>query len=481
MSNDTQMQAGIAAFKAGDKAGARAHFMQVVEVDENNEQAWLWLAGAMDDPAETRICLENVLHLNPGNQRAAQGLDWLRKQRPDLFVEPAPAPAAQGVPAAPAYSAPPAQAMTGPTITLSEPAPAYSPPASAPDYSAPAAPAAAAGAPPAPRPAAPSGYQVPHADGTPALAGVTDPQPCPRCGKPTRLAERRCRACGLSLMQKVDRSGGSVAPAKIAGVMSLLHGIFYTLVGLGLAIYIFTVWSTLKNELVGTIPPEQKEEVMASLQPMLDEAWKQGIEPAILVGVVIAIFGGLGIAVSIGIMRLRPWAYWVGWIYNGLLWLSYLNLFISNEQISGDLRKELAKSAISPDKAEQFINLVRAVRLIPVVYFLFILLLMGLAWRLFTSGSARFVALDPPSGDPSEHFNRGIAYRRRGMWYQSMVEWERAVELSPSDPTYRHALGLVYAQLKRTPEAQRELAEAMSLDPNNLAIMQDAQKLGVSS
>ncbi|HYF64020.1 MAG TPA: hypothetical protein VD886_14455, partial [Herpetosiphonaceae bacterium] len=92
MSNDSQMQAGIAAFKAGDKAGARAHFMQVVEADENNEQAWLWLAGAMDDPAETRICLENVLHLNPANQRAAQGLDWLRKQHPALFVEPEPSP-----------------------------------------------------------------------------------------------------------------------------------------------------------------------------------------------------------------------------------------------------------------------------------------------------------------------------------------------------------------------------------------------------
>lgn len=38
------LQAGIAAFKAGDKATARAHFLAVVDADETSDQAWLWLA-----------------------------------------------------------------------------------------------------------------------------------------------------------------------------------------------------------------------------------------------------------------------------------------------------------------------------------------------------------------------------------------------------------------------------------------------------
>jgi tetratricopeptide (TPR) repeat protein len=167
-----------------------------------------------------------------------------------------------------------------------------------------------------------------------------------------------------------------------------------------------------------------------------------------------------------------------------LFWLYYLYLFVSIDRISAFMEPillSLPPSTASPAKVKQIMTLIRGIGVFPALYFTVLIVFLAFAWRLFTSGSARFVAMEPPSGDPSEHFNRGIAYRRRGMWYQSMVEWERAVELSPSDPTYRHALGLVYAQLKRTPEAQREMAEALRLDPNNMAIMQDAQKLGVTA
>jgi tetratricopeptide (TPR) repeat protein len=221
-----------------------------------------------------------------------------------------------------------------------------------------------------------------------------------------------------------------------------------------------------------------------------ERIYKEGVEPAITAGVIVMIVAGLGVASAIGIIRLRPWAYWVGLLYNLLFWLYYVYSLIRLAMILPILEQMLVGligmsagrgGAASMATASRIIAAIKGFSIFTVLYFSVIMILLGFAWRLFTSGSARFVALDPPSGDPSEHFNRGIAYRRRGMWYQSMVEWERAVALSPSDPTYRHALGLVYAQLKRTPEAQRELAEAMSLDPNNMAIMQDAQKLGVSS
>jgi tetratricopeptide (TPR) repeat protein len=76
------LREGIAAVKAGQKEEARQLLMQVVELDERNEQAWLWLSGIMGTPEERRICLENVLSINPDNAHAHAGLVWLDQQTP---------------------------------------------------------------------------------------------------------------------------------------------------------------------------------------------------------------------------------------------------------------------------------------------------------------------------------------------------------------------------------------------------------------
>ena len=68
------LQAGIKALKAGEREQARALLMQVIERDEQNEQAWLWLSGAVTSKEERRTCLENVLSINPKNQLARKGL-----------------------------------------------------------------------------------------------------------------------------------------------------------------------------------------------------------------------------------------------------------------------------------------------------------------------------------------------------------------------------------------------------------------------
>ncbi|MCI0396280.1 MAG: hypothetical protein L0332_02215 [Chloroflexi bacterium] len=68
------LRQGIAAAKNGDKSTARELLLQVVEADENNEQAWLWLSGVVETDEDRRICLENVLALNPANAAAGHGL-----------------------------------------------------------------------------------------------------------------------------------------------------------------------------------------------------------------------------------------------------------------------------------------------------------------------------------------------------------------------------------------------------------------------
>lgn len=68
------VQAGIAAAKAGEREKARDLFLQVIASDERNELAWLWLSGVVQTDEERRVCLENVLAINPDNRVAQKGL-----------------------------------------------------------------------------------------------------------------------------------------------------------------------------------------------------------------------------------------------------------------------------------------------------------------------------------------------------------------------------------------------------------------------
>ena len=71
------LERGIAALKAGLKEEAHQLLSQVVEQDERNEMAWLWISGVVDTDTERRICLENVLAINPNNGIAKRGLERL--------------------------------------------------------------------------------------------------------------------------------------------------------------------------------------------------------------------------------------------------------------------------------------------------------------------------------------------------------------------------------------------------------------------
>jgi tetratricopeptide (TPR) repeat protein len=76
------LQHGIAAAKAGRRREARQVLLQVTELDERNEQAWLWLSGVIESLEDRRICMENVLAINPDNTYAQAGLAWLEQQAP---------------------------------------------------------------------------------------------------------------------------------------------------------------------------------------------------------------------------------------------------------------------------------------------------------------------------------------------------------------------------------------------------------------
>ncbi|HXG85844.1 MAG TPA: response regulator [Pyrinomonadaceae bacterium] len=70
-----KLPAGIKAAQEGDRAGARILLLQATEAEPDNEDAWLWLASISEYPEELLGFLNNVLNINPENERA---LDWAK-------------------------------------------------------------------------------------------------------------------------------------------------------------------------------------------------------------------------------------------------------------------------------------------------------------------------------------------------------------------------------------------------------------------
>ena len=72
---------GVQALLAGRRSQAQELLLQYVNQDEHNEEAWLWLSGAVEDLDDIETALQNCLEINPANSRARQGLTWVAEQR----------------------------------------------------------------------------------------------------------------------------------------------------------------------------------------------------------------------------------------------------------------------------------------------------------------------------------------------------------------------------------------------------------------
>jgi len=71
-----------------------------------------------------------------------------------------------------------------------------------------------------------------------------------------------------------------------------------------------------------------------------------------------------------------------------------------------------------------------------------------LSYRDFYGPLVRFLP-QVESTDHMGHYNSGVAYKNRGMWYMAVQEWGAALNQAPRDLNYLHALGLAYAQIKK--------------------------------
>jgi len=81
---------GVRAARSGDRATAQKLLKQVIQEDPDNELALIWLASSVTSSAERRMYLQQVVRVNPNNQRAREALAQLSQRRSDQVAPIAP-------------------------------------------------------------------------------------------------------------------------------------------------------------------------------------------------------------------------------------------------------------------------------------------------------------------------------------------------------------------------------------------------------
>lgn len=75
----------IELIKLNHRDEARLLLRELIREDNNFEDAWLWMAVAVDSMDQSSICLDNVLRINPDNSIAAGALYKLRET--EIIIE----------------------------------------------------------------------------------------------------------------------------------------------------------------------------------------------------------------------------------------------------------------------------------------------------------------------------------------------------------------------------------------------------------
>lgn len=133
---DELLVKGKTAATSGQKDLAREYLGRVVQLDPQNEDAWLWLSGVANNLPMMKTCLEKVLALNPQNSQAQEGMNWVRQRESQIAVAraaaaPVAAPSGNGAAAPPA---PAPAAPAGETFSAEEEGESQETPIIAPSY-----------------------------------------------------------------------------------------------------------------------------------------------------------------------------------------------------------------------------------------------------------------------------------------------------------------------------------------------------------
>lgn len=392
------LQRGIALARAGKRAEARTLLLEAVDADERSEQAWLWLSGVLDKPDDIRVCLENVLAINPDNPQARQGLDWIvARYGPQAQPELAPTEIQTVLPSEDPEPDPEPESAPAPVLRVAE---------------------------------------VPLTTDT---SGEPD-DPCPYCGAPASIGQRNCLRCKQSLMIR-DQPRAKRSPwLTTLAALRFFDAATVLLAGLGLLALAVAAYQA--GQLGG--------------QSAVAAANRAAITIATIAAVVVIFAGGL-FTLGRGLLRRTPWAYFT------TIGLSLFSLLALLTQLGGSgVVGALANTL--PRAQRGALLAASAGAMVGVIFQGLYLALAAASYRDYYGPLRRF----QPSFKKTEHathYNNGVAYKDRGMWYMAMREWEMAVSRAPFDLNYLHGLGLAYAQLGRFDQARAALDKALGIAP----------------
>ena len=406
------LEQGISAALTGRREEARVLLAQVVEADERNEQAWLWLSGLVEDPEEIRTCLENVLHLNPNNVKAQQGLAWVEQQH---GARPVTDVAAIGVP--PEQSVQPVEVAAAPA----EPAPLNKP------------------------------------DPSPVLAvaelaPIDDP--CPYCGAAAPLEVKRCRSCGKPLMVRAEGTEKRSKALTTLGVLWSIGGIF-SLLGAALVVALLVLLQR-NSRFYGMTTADLT---------------RAGVGMASLYGQFIGgvLYGVFQLLVARGLFKRQRWAWIVTAVLQGLQLLAMLLMVVFFSVLSRMLLAGMpgGTSRSGAPLGSVFFTVIVLLLFLPQVIWL--MLLFFSYGDVFAPMQRQVLRVGVVS--PAKHYNNGLDYKNRGMWYMAAQEWATAVKHAPLEPNFLHALGLAFVQLGQFDRARITLDFARQVAPADTGII----------
>ncbi len=362
---------GIAAAKAGQTAQARDLLLQIVEADENNESAWLWLSGVVESLEDRQVCLENVLALNPDSVAAQKGLAWIEQQRASQGLSPQASTSTETAPPSPSTSQP-----EEPPATYQAPAPPASPPAA-------------------------------------AIPPVTSAAPIVRY-------ERQ---------RKRDKRSG---PLIIASIGWVLYGLMILLIAAVLLVGLAFLSSRIPtSELLGELPKNQQEEFGPAL-----------LTGASLLGIFFLIWGGLCIALAVGLLKRIKIAWYASFV------VAFITLGFSIIALIANMTVGRFCEALIP---------------------------MGMMVLTFLARDDFAVEevvvqerrAEYGTDSPLQHYQRGLEYAKEKKLDMAIQEWEKAVVLDPSNLRFRNALALALAGTAQHARAITVLEEALKAFPND--------------
>lgn len=71
------MRLGQVAHSEGDKRSAHGYWQKAAMLEPDNEQVWTALMWVIDNDEDRKVCLKNIITINPDNLQAQQMLDDL--------------------------------------------------------------------------------------------------------------------------------------------------------------------------------------------------------------------------------------------------------------------------------------------------------------------------------------------------------------------------------------------------------------------